>query len=220
MALPRRTYRPAVLAAALLSGLAAVAGAPGEAQADDVSPTGKGITGGGLLGGEVVLVTEALAGTQPGWAYLLGGVAGAGAGAVGGYFVEQGSSDGVAPMYLLAGGMALVIPTVVLVLNATRYVPEEGVTDDKPPLAPGPEADPGSPAGPPPAPAAAPAPAPGPTAAARPPSSVFDVREGAFRLGVPVPDVGPSSVPLADIKRYGIASTGTELRLPVLRVAF
>jgi hypothetical protein len=100
-------------------------------------------------------------------------------------------------MYMLAGGLALVIPAVVLTLNATRYQPEEGATEDR---TPGPMAEPGAPgsnsitgtpsgapAPPPPPPAAVPAP-PAPP----PPQSLLDVHHGAFRLGVPALAVTPA----------------------------
>ena len=51
------------------------------AYADDVSPKGKGIVGGGLLGAEVITLVEAAAGVKPGWAYLVGAIVGAGGGA-------------------------------------------------------------------------------------------------------------------------------------------
>jgi hypothetical protein len=127
-----------------------------DARADEVSSTGKGIVGGALLGAEAVSIVESLVGVRSGWAYGIGAIVGAGGGAVGGYFVEQGSTDGKAPTYMLAGGLALIIPAVVLTLNATRYLPEEGVTDDHPPV--GPAAEPGS------APASAPAAPPASTA--------------------------------------------------------
>ncbi len=80
--------------------------APLSARAEDVSTTGKGIVGGGLLGAEIVLATEAAFKVQPGWAYLVGGVGGAAAGSVGGYFIEKDASPKTT-MVMLAGGMAL-----------------------------------------------------------------------------------------------------------------
>jgi hypothetical protein len=88
-----------------------------------VSSTAKGIVGGALVGGEVVMITEAIIGVKPTWAYLVGGGLGAAAGGVGGYFIEQSSTDGRVPSYILAGGLALMIPTLVVTLNATRYTP-------------------------------------------------------------------------------------------------
>jgi hypothetical protein len=169
-----RTYRPAALATALVLGAGLFVGSSRDARADNVSPTGKGIAGGALLGGEVVTITESIVGVHAGWAYLVGGLAGAAAGGVGGYFVEQSTSNGQAPMYMLAGGLALVIPAIVLSLDATRYRPEEGATEDKTPA--GPPAEPGVPgasissptAAPPPATAPAPTPAPSPAPSTTP----------------------------------------------------
>lgn len=106
--------------------------APSVASADEVSPTGKGITGGALLGGEVVMLTEAAAGVKPAWAYAVGGLVGAAGGGVGGYFAEQNGSAKLS-LYLLAGGMAFVIPTTVAVLSTTAYTPPASYTEDKGP---------------------------------------------------------------------------------------
>jgi hypothetical protein len=129
---------------------------------------------------------------------------------------------------MLAGGLALIIPAVVLVLNATRYMPEEGATEDRTPPA-GPPAEPGTPAGgvvtpgandssgapgtspPTPPPPATPPPPP-------PPQSLFDVHQGAFRVGVPVPDVRPV-FSLVEQRQYGMQAQ-TELRMPVVHVSF
>lgn len=103
-----------------------------EAHAEEVSTTGKGIVGGSLLGAEIVLATEAAFKVQPAWAYLVGGVGGAAAGGVGGYFIEQEASPKTT-MLILAGGMALVIPTTVAVLSATAYEPPASYTQDRAP---------------------------------------------------------------------------------------
>lgn len=240
MALLRTTLRPAVLVAAVVFGATTVAVPFREAHADNISPTGKGIVGGALLGGEVVTIVESLVGVRAGWAYAVGALVGAGGGGVGGYFVEKGSSDGKVPMYMLAGGLALIIPAVVLTLNATRYMPEEGATEDRAPTEPvaepgvrggsvtGAPPDVGSP--PPPPPPETPPPAKGPqskagpaphgarTAPAPPALSLVDVRGGALRLGVPVPDVRPV-FSVAEQRQYGMRDQ-TELRLPVLHVTF
>ena len=110
----------------------------------------------------------------------------------------------------LAGGLALVIPALVLTLNATRYRPSENATEDHPP-ADAPAADPGT-IKPTPAPPKAPA-----------PTSLLDVRAvgtatDGFRMGVPVPLVRSmySQREQADL---GLPQR-TELRLPVLAVTF
>jgi hypothetical protein len=208
----RTMYRTSVVATAGLFGMIALAAPTGTARADEVGSSGKGIVGGGLLGAEVVTMVESIVGVHAGWAYAVGAVAGAGGGAVGGYFVEHNSSDGRAPTYMLAGGLALIIPAVVLILDGTRYRPEEGATEDNAPV--GPAAEPGAPGGgvvsPPPG-SVRPAPPP-------PPQSLLDMHEGAVRMGVPVPDVRPV-FSLAEQRQYG-ARAETELRMPVLHVTF
>jgi hypothetical protein len=132
--------------------------APLAANAEEVSTTGKGIVGGALLGAEIVLVTEAAFKVQPGWAYLVGGVGGAAAGGVGGYFIEQDANPKTT-MLMLAGGMALIIPTTVAVLSATAYEPPASYTQDRPPTDE-PVAEPPQPTG---TPSSTPAPAPAST---------------------------------------------------------
>jgi hypothetical protein len=106
-------------AAALLGVLACAA----ECRADTLNRF-KGITGGAMLGAEVVLVTEAALGVEPAWAYLVGGAAGAGAGALGGYYVG-GSSSSKPSSFMLAGGIALVIPSLIAVATATTFSPPD-----------------------------------------------------------------------------------------------
>jgi hypothetical protein len=221
---PRGTR--ALLLAALVGGTSFVAFVPA-AQADEVSPSGKGIAGGIMLGGEVVTITESLIGVRAGWAYALGGGLGAVAGGIGGFAVEQASANGQGATYMLAGGMALIIPALVLSLNATRYHPSENATEDKPP--PGIPADPGAPGGNAATggggavvvPVPAPAPAPPPPAAPAPPTSLLDLslpHEVAFRLGLPVPEVRPM-YSSAEQKTYGLPQHA-EVRMPVFRVTF
>src|SRR5580700_7925065 len=113
MAFLRRLPRLTVPAFAIACGGSVLLGPVRDAHADEVSSTGKGITGGALLGAEVVTMVEAIAGVRSGWAYAIGAIVGAGGGGAGGYFVEHSSTDGKAPTYMLAGGLALVIPAIV-----------------------------------------------------------------------------------------------------------
>jgi MFS family permease len=213
------------------------------ARADEVSPDGKGIAGGALLGGELVTITESLAGVRAGWAYGVFGGAGVVGGGVAGYFVEHAESNGQGAVYMLAGGMALIIPAVVLTLNATRYHPSDSATEDKPP--PGiPPADPGAPGGnavtgpgivvpAPTSPPVAPPPSGGvPTSSLTPtpvspsgpsvaPMSLFAVgvaKETSLRLGLPVPEVRPM-YSAAEQKAYGLPQHA-ELRMPIFRLSF
>jgi len=204
----RLSSRIRAFAVAALAGTV-LFGAPSTAHAEDVAPTGKGIVGGAFLGGEVVVFVEAIAGVRSGTAYLLGAGAGAVAGGVGGYFVEQAVSDGRVPAYMLAGGLALIIPALVVTLDQTRYLPTEGAREDRPvnnlpPSDPGKpggssvvgaETAPSTPAGTPPSgvtpsPAAPSAPAPGATPATPPAGggtggTPSQVRSQASNGGVP-----------------------------------
>ena len=224
------------LAAATVAGGLLV---PGTAKAEEVSTTGKGIAGGALLGAEVVVITESLVGVRPTWAYLVGGGVGAVGGGVGGFFIERAVSDGHVPVYMLAGGLALIIPGVVLTLNATRYRPTEGAQEDRAPTNT-PPADPGKVGGsavvgaetkpaPTPAPSApagttpTPAPAPSgggaaPKAPEQAPTSMLEFRPDSVRLGVPAPEVRPV-FSMQERRQYGMTQA-TELRLPVVRVTF
>jgi hypothetical protein len=238
-----RTPRITATWVAVAFGASVVALPLRDARADNVSPSGKGITGGALLGAEVVTMVESFVGVRSGWWYLLGAVVGAGGGAAGGYAVEQSSTDGKVPTYMLAGGLALVIPALVLTLNATRYQPEEGATEDRTPV--GPAAEPGIPGGnitgtpdqagaapapaspsSPPSPAGTPAPGtsggggaapPSPTPTP-PPQSLIDLRPGKVRMGLPVPNLVPV-FSVSELRQYGMKND-TELRMPVLHVVF
>jgi MFS family permease len=214
----RASSRATALGLASVLGFTTLTAFAPDARADDVSPTGKGIAGGALLGGEVVTITESLAGVHAGWAYLTFGGLGMVAGGVGGWAVEQASgSDGQGPVYMLAGGMALIIPALVLSLNATRYRPSENATEDHPP-ADTPTAEPGTSKGNILGPAA-PATPPPPGA----PTSLLDVRVtgqsgDGLRLGVPVPNVR-AMYTQKEQAELGLPH-GTELRFPVVAVTF
>lgn len=226
----RATWLAALAAAAIVS-------APTSAKADEVAPTAKGIVGGAFLGGEVVVFTEALFGVRSTAAYLVGGGLGAVAGGVGGYFVEQNVDDGRIPAYMLAGGLALLIPAVVVTLDATRYMPTEGAREDKPVTAP--PSDPGKPGGssvvgaePPPAgpaPATPSTPTPPPTQAPAsgggaqapraPQASLIYLRNGEVSLGLPIPEVRPL-LGRVESARLHADNRGSELRFPLMRVTF
>jgi hypothetical protein len=239
MPLTRTTVRPAAAALAVLLGATFVCAPVREARADEVSPKGKGIVGGALIGAEVVTITEGLAGARPAWAYIVGGVLGGAAGGIGGHFIDNASSssDGKLPMYLLAIGLGGVIPAIVISLNATRFQPDEGATEDSVPT--GPAAEPGAvggsvvstpatapnvapppqPDSPPPATPALPPPAPAPPGPTPPPQSLLDIQRGLLRLGVPVPEMR-SVYTVAEQRQYGLLHAETEVRMPMLSMTF
>lgn len=197
---------------------------PATAHGTEVSAKGKGIAGGALLGGEIVTITEALIGVRgAGW-YILGGLVGAGGGGVAGFFLEKNNAttglpptNGQAQNYMLAGGLALIIPAIVLSLNANRYQSQEGVKEDN-----APPAEPGS---------------DGRKSAKRnttrevtkyvakreavrpaAPPSLVNVGQGSMKLGVPVPAVMPI-FSAEDQMKYGMKQQ-TEVKLPVVDVRF
>jgi hypothetical protein len=90
----------------------------------------KGTIGGAMLGAEVVMLTESAFRLRPTWMYLAGG---AGGGLLGGY-VGNRMSGGTnrPPSFLLAGGIALIIPTIMGVLTATQYEPIGTIRQDSP----------------------------------------------------------------------------------------
>jgi hypothetical protein len=205
---------------------------PGNASADvgkaEASAVGKGAVGGALLGGELVCGVEALAGVKSPWAYLGGFVGGAAAGGVGGYFVEKEGSAR-ASMLLLAGGMTLVIPTIVLVLSQTAYNPPADYLTDKPPAdepvanppqpdtatpapTPSPAANP--PGTPPQPPAATPAPPEAPAPATTPPtSSAPQQRQHRFARGQALPPLALTPPSIVALRPGALA-----LNLPAVEI--
>jgi hypothetical protein len=197
----------------------AAAAVPTAARADggtQAKPTGKGITGGALLGAEAVMLTEAAASVKPAWAYAVGGGIGAVAGGVGGYFAEHGG-DAKLSIYLLVGGMALALPTTVAVLSASAYEPTNYM-EDRPP-ADEPVAEPAQPS-------AAPGPKPqsravdhrAPIARAEVPPALVGVGEGALTLSVPAVEVRQVYT-RTEIATFGVQQH-TEVDVPVLNVVF
>ncbi len=230
------------LLAATTAALVAFSSSEGFAQeADPVSGDGKGIVGGALLGGEVVTITMGIIGVEDGWPYFVFGGLGAVAGGLGGFAVESADPPAEAPLYMLAGGLTLLVPALVISLNATSQDEPIGDRDepvDEQPTDEPPSADPGAP----PAGAgggvkvdvtsqrqsaparraavARKAPAarlPSPTSRA-PRMTAVDLREGDLALGLPAVSVRPL-YSAQELSRYGVPQ-GTEVRVPVLGASF
>jgi hypothetical protein len=94
----------------------------------------------------VVLLTESAFRLKSSWAYLAGGVGGAALGTVGGYYLIEKDHGPRGPIYLLAGSLALVIPTLLAVLSASQFEPpttyrQELPADGEPALEPAPEGE-------------------------------------------------------------------------------
>jgi hypothetical protein len=231
-----RSSLVATAAAALVSFLSVDAAAQAATTADPVAVDGKGIVGGALLGAELVDITIGIIGVEEAWPYFVFGGVGAVGGAFAGYGVEQatGPATPEPALFMLAGGLTLIVPTLVIALNATSADPPVEEADfpdepaaDPPPAAPG--APPGgggtvgvgvstsqrdTPVKKDPARVARRTTA----APAAPRMTAVDLREGDLALGLPAVQVRPlySSQELA---RYGVAQ-GTEVRVPVLGAAF
>jgi hypothetical protein len=230
MPLGRTNRKRSVVASAALVGctaLALTAGA-GEARADGpVTGTGKGIAGGALLGGEVATIAMAAFGVEAAWPYFAIGGAAAVGGGIAGYFIETSAPPEV-PLYMLAGGMALVIPTLVAALNATAYKPPEEDMADPSVTEPAPE---------PPMPEVKLTPGEG-SRSGRPsprkalakktgapflPMALVGVRDldfdhQAVALGVPAVDVRPL-YSLRERQRFGVEQ-GHEVRVSLFQAVF
>lgn len=108
------------LATVLFTGLAATSTT--DAEASPVSAMGKGTAGGALLGAELGFLGLSAFGARSGWLYGTIPTAFAIGGGIGGYYLDKSIGDGgdAKPvMYMLAGGMLLVVPTIVITLSAT-----------------------------------------------------------------------------------------------------
>lgn len=203
--------------------------------AAEVSGTGKGIAGGALLGGEVGFLGLAAAGAQQSWLYYTLPPVLAIGGGVGGYFIEKSASPEV-PLYMLAGGMALVIPTVVITLSATSYHPgsEDSTPSDATPSGDGTAtvtvgggsagASVGGGAGSTStAPATGPAKhKPSPTSMRLPPTRSFALVNydslGALRVGVPAVALKPA-YSTTELAQFGL-SQRYEVHAPIVDVTF
>jgi hypothetical protein len=223
----------AAAATLTIASSASYAHAVGDAAA---SPTRfhKGIVGGALLGGEAVTLVEAVVGVRSPWAYVVGGAVGAAGGGIAGHFVERDATSARGPMFMLAGGVTLVIPTIVAILSRTAYRPPANYVQDRAP-ADEPVAEP-----PQPAPPGSYVPAPSSRLAPKKPSRhVRHVESPEQRLVLREPVMPPSlvdfnrglvslSVPTVELRevysRQDLLQMGlkqaTEVRIPVVNFTF
>ena len=131
----KRLGMAAAFAATLLIGSTTFTQtAHAQVELNQVESVPKGAVGLGLIGAELGLVLPAAIGLHETWAFIVFPLALGAGGAVGGYFAfdEPNSPEGGVAM--LAIGMALIIPSVVLTLALTSYSPDddddEGSEDD------------------------------------------------------------------------------------------
>jgi len=83
------------------------------ARAEETRFEGSGAVGGALLGAEAAVLSQALAGVRPTWAYWLGALGGAALGGYVGWRIEERTRPEVSGA-LLGAGVVFVIPTAVL----------------------------------------------------------------------------------------------------------
>jgi hypothetical protein len=216
-----RKAQGALLATALLTSSLSLSRPAAAVGVDEPASRPKGTIGGALIGAEAVTLSMAAFGVEPAWAYLVGGGVGAVGGGVGGYFLED-AVDARASMLILAAGMVLVVPTTVVVLNATAYQPPADYVQDQAPV---PEATPGTPGEVP----AATAPAVTGSATSRGRTaqrlhlrprlpSLVGMDEGTWTLGVPA--LALVDVYSPELRRTYDVPQLTELRVPVLAMRF
>jgi hypothetical protein len=172
------------------------------------------ITGGAMLGAEAGTVVESLAGVHNPWVFAITDLVLAGGGSIGGYEVQQHSSNANVPIFILAAGVGLLIPGAILTYNATtQYLPDENGAGPPDPTN-------GTPANSPPlAPPSEGAPAP---SAARGVStfhlSLVAVNGDGVHMGLPVPEVRPM-FSMTELQQYGLTQR-TEVRMPLVKITF
>lgn len=120
--------RTSLIAAAAL--VAVTLAAPRAHAQGEVKAMGKGLVGLGLLSGELVLSIEALAGVKHPAALAVPTIVAAGGGAVGGYFIDKKVNNPSVSVALLACGMALFLPAIVIAVAKTKYVSEKDLAED------------------------------------------------------------------------------------------
>jgi len=110
--------------------LAAPAGVHAQAQPSPVKPDYKATVGLGLVGAELGFVLPAAAGLDQTWAFIVFPILGAGGGGAAGYFlIEKGTDSSELSVAMLATGMALIIPSMILTLQWTAYDPDDEIID-------------------------------------------------------------------------------------------
>jgi len=215
MSIDRTASRPLVAAGAAVL-LALVLAAPQAHAQKEVASMGKGIVGLGLLSGELVLSVEALAGVKNPWALAIPTIVAVGGGATGGYFIDKLDKP-EASVALLACGLALFLPSIVIAVAKTKYVSEKDLAEDvSVTMADEEEAGAGeegteteAEAAPPPEPEAK---------ASGPVHAMVDVSRSRVQLGVPPLEV--LGLYSDEELQFLARNQGVEYRLSLLHVAF
>jgi len=193
-----KAKRNRLVAAATVLGMASFVMAERPAHAEGpVTATGKGIAGLAIIGGAATATTMGLVGVEKRWAYLVFPPLVAIGGGIGGYFVESAAPAEVST-FLLGAGMALVIPTIIVSLNATVYkVPDDYPND---PSNKTPATEP-------------------PRAGARyVPQSLIGMDRGSLALGLPPVQVR-NTFTIDEMAKFGVSQV-REVHVPIFRTTF
>ncbi|QQR89657.1 MAG: hypothetical protein IPJ88_15895 [Myxococcales bacterium] len=111
-----------VLSLCLVTALASSASAQ---NVDPVNADFEGKVGGGLLGAELGLAVVSVFGVKDAWPYLIAAGVGATGGAIAGQFLIDNNNSVEAGIGVMAAGMALAIPAIVLAVSSAAYDPED-----------------------------------------------------------------------------------------------
>jgi len=172
-----------------------------------VSPDAKGTVGGALLGGEIVITVIGAAGVRAWWPYLVFGGLGSVAGGVGGWALETdpaalGTRSAELSVGLLAGGLVLLIPSIVVMVNALSQPPPEVIQQQQDKVDPSkkePEKK---------------------QSRTRlfPGGAMLGVVKGQAMPGIPAMQVGPLHTP-KQMQTFGV-DQGVEVKVPVFETRF
>lgn|GEM_PF-5422906 len=201
-----KAKRTRATAAAIAFGMASFVMAERPARAEGpVSASGKGIAGLAIVGGSVTAMTMGIVGVEQRWAYLVfPPLVAVGAG-IGGYYMED-AAPVEASTYILGAGMALVIPTVIVSLNATVFrVPDEYTTDPSKK----------TPAREPPRPGAR---LVNSFRAGHVPRSLVDIHQGTLAMGLPPVQI-KSTFTTEELAKFGVAQA-REVHVPLFHASF
>jgi hypothetical protein len=195
-----------VLAAAMALGMASFVIAERPAHAEGpVTSTGKGIAGLAIIGGSATAMTMGIVGVEARWAYLVFPPLVAVGGGIGGYFMES-AAPVEASSYILGAGMALIIPTIIVSLNATVYKVPDDYIDDPSKKTPAGEA-------------------PRPSArrhdsirSAIVPRSLVNLNHGSLAFGLPPVQIR-NTFTTDDMAKFGVAQA-REVHIPLFHATF
>lgn len=217
----------AAVLAAVLALTTAVDPSHAEAQpatttTDQVDATPKGTIGLGMIGAELGFAVPAVAGLHDTWAFIVFPIVGAAGGALAGWYGIDDKDSEEAAVGVLAGGMALIVPTMVLTLSMTAYDPSDEADVVQPSeqgRAPPPEQEATE------EPPTARGVSPERVAAmrrrvemARAGGGMFRLSERGLHLGVPALAVAPS-YSAEQVAKYGVDQQA-ELRVPLFTGVF